>query len=115
MTVRTRSNHKCFVFRIRRRYYEDIVSGKKKVEYRRDSPFWESRIVPGTVQSGKSLIALPISQKFIAVFICGKQVHRREITLIERIETPEYFSDQGKKDVDTATCFAFHLGKEVSL
>ena len=103
---------KRFVFRIRKPYFDDIVSGKKTVEYRQDSLFWEKRIAPGNVQSDKPfLIALPVSQKFIAVFICGKRVHRREITMIERIKTPEYFSDQGKKDVDTATCFAFHLGK----
>jgi hypothetical protein len=49
-----------------------------------------------------------------AVFICGKQIHRREVTGIERTLTPKYFSEQGKLDVNTPTCLAFHLGLSVN-
>lgn len=85
------------VLRIRKRYFDAIVSGEKTTEFRRASPFWKKRIV------GKELLDT-------AVFVCGKQVHRRKITLIQEIETPSWFSEQGKKDVDTPTCYAIHLG-----
>jgi uncharacterized protein YeaO (DUF488 family) len=95
---------KCLVFRIRRRYFEQIVMGTKTIEYRRDSPFWQRRIKGFDEPS-----APPIS--YIAVFVCGKSVHRRPIVSIERIKTPSTFSEQGKKDVDTLTCLAFQLGQ----
>ena len=90
------------VFRIRRQYFDQIVAGEKKIEYRRDSPFW------------KKAVGQPLGEpKYTAVFICGKRVHRRRIIAIEKRATPDYFSEQGKKDVDTPLCFAFHLGDEV--
>jgi len=88
---------KSLVFRIRSRYFDAIVSGKKRVEYRKDIDFWKKRILGAEV----------------AVFICGKRVHRRKILEVERIKTPEWFSDQGKMDVDTPTCLAIHLGSEI--
>jgi hypothetical protein len=91
------------VFRIRKQYFDAIVSEEKTTEFRRASPFWRKRI-EGKGEALKT-----------AVFICGKQVHRRKITLIQEIETPSWFSEQGKKDVDTPTCFAIHLGSEVKL
>jgi len=102
-----------FSFRIRKRYFDDIVAGKKKVEYRRDIPFWRVRI--GKIINHRIMRSI----KFIvsldnvdaqAVFICGKRIHRRKVTAIFRIKTPDDFSDQGKKDVDTEFCFGFHLG-----
>jgi hypothetical protein len=90
------------VFRIRKRYFDAIVSGEKRVEYRRASQFWRKRIVG----KGETLDT--------AVFVCGKQVHRRKITEIEQIKTPSWFSEQGQKDVDTPTCFAIYLGSVVS-
>jgi len=89
------------VFRIRQRYFDAIVKGEKITEFRRASPFWRTRIVG----KGETLN--------IAVFICGKKIHRRQITLIQEVDTPDFFSDQGKKDVDTPTCFAIHLGKVI--
>jgi hypothetical protein len=88
------------VFRIRKRHFDAVVSGEKTTEFRRASPFWRKRIEG----KGEALNT--------AVFICGKQVHRRKITLIQEVETPSWFSEQGKKDVDTPTCFAVHLGKD---
>lgn len=97
---------KSFVFRIRKRYFDAIDSGEKTVEYRRDSSFWRKRL--------ESLVKLPnrdawMPEEAIAVFICGKCVLRKKIIYIERIRTPIWFSEQGKKDVDTETCLAFHL------
>lgn len=96
---------KRLVFRIRKKYFDAIVSGEKATEFRPDSPFWRSRI------DGKGN---PNEPDWIAVFICGKRVHRREITLIQKLETPTLFSEQGKKDVSTPQCYAIHLGKEVN-
>ena len=86
------------VLRIRKRYFDAIVSGEKMTEFRSASQFWRKRIEG----KGEALDT--------AVFICGKQVHRRKITMIQEIETPTWFSEQGKKDVDTPTCYAIHLG-----
>ena len=92
------------VFRIRKRYFDAIVSGEKTTEFRVDSAFWRSRI-DGKMKEG--------DPEWIAVFICGKRVHRRLITLIQKVDTPSWFSEQGKKDVSTKKCYAIHLGLEV--
>lgn len=89
------------VFRIRKCYFDAIVSGEKTTEFRVATSFWRKRIVG----KGEALDT--------AVFICGKQVHRRKITLIQEIDTPSWFSVQGKKDVDTPTCYAIHLGPQI--
>ena len=86
------------VFRIRKRYFDAIVAGEKRKEYRRDSEFWRKRLKPSLDT---------------AVFICGKRVHRRKILSVTRQVTPTWFSEQGKKDVDTPTCLAFHLGSVI--
>lgn len=88
---------KNLVFRIRKQYFDAIVSGAKTTEFRKDSEFWRKRILGATV----------------AVFICGKRVHRRRILQVQRIKTPKWFSEQGKRDVDTSTCFAIYLGSEI--
>jgi len=86
---------KSLVLRIRKRYFKFIISGDKKVEYRKHSQFWEKRIKDAA----------------IAVFICGKQVHRRRIISIQLIDTPKRFSAQGQKDVNTPKCYAINLGE----
>ena len=110
---------KNLVFRIRKQYFDAIVKGQKTVEYRRDSKFWRSRIfnlLDGNMMRSvvNENIVFRVSQLVIGVFVCGKRVHRRQIISIEKIETPDTFSEQGKKDVETPYCFAFHLGSEVS-
>lgn len=119
--VRPQKGYK-FVFRIRERYFNQIIAGTKTVEYRRDVEFWQKRIgtclanIPRIFEfqsKEKPFTASFFSfDKVLAVFICGKRKHTREIVGIERIKTPEYFSDQGKKDVNTPTCLAFHLGEK---
>ena len=88
------------VFRIRKIYFDAIVSGEKTVEFRPHSEFWMKRI------DGKEEVDT-------AIFICGKRVHRRQIVQIELVKTPAWFSEQGKKDVSTPYCYAVHLGLEV--
>ena len=103
---------KKFVFRIRHQYFSKIREGKKTIEYRRDSPFWRKRI--GIISESTAHFDISdYTNRPIAIFICGKRIHKREIVGISRIDTPITFSEQGKKDVDTPLCFAFHLGKEV--
>lgn len=94
---------KRFSFRIRKRYFDQIVSAKKQIEYRRDSPFWRARL--GRLEGRKA----------IAVFICGKRVHRRWILSARLVLTPDTFSEQGKQDVDTTHCWAIRLGAEAPL
>lgn len=114
---------KCLVFRTRLRYFEAIVSGEKIVEFRRNSPFWQKRVFGMTAKefedSGGKPIEFPFKEEpkelMVAVFICGKRVHRRIIEYIERRVTPIGFSEQGKKDVDTPLCLAFHLGDVFSV
>lgn len=92
------------VSRVRKRYFDAIVSGDKQTEYRADTPFWRARI------DGKGVEG---EDPWIFVFLCGKRIHRREITLIQKINTPSWFSEQGKKDISTPKCYAIHLGKVV--
>lgn len=97
---------KSVVCRIRKKYFDLIVEGHKNIEYRKDSPFWRKRF---HFNPEWPLIVPPD----IAVFICGKRVHRREILDVTYGKTPSSFSDQGKKDVPTPYCFAIHLGDEI--
>jgi hypothetical protein len=112
-----------FVFRIRQRYFDAIVAGTKTVEYRKDTKFWQVRIfhaVPclGEVQvyDSRMLFSTPGDWNLaIAVFICGKRKHQRWIRKIKRMPTPPYFSEQGKKDVNTPTCLGFQLGEVLTV
>jgi len=94
------------VLRVRKRYYDAIVNGTKNVEYRKDSSFWLRRLAR---LSSTAMNPEPA----IAVFICGKRVHRRKITRIDHVPTPKGFSEQGRKDVPTMFCWAIHLGETV--
>ena len=103
-------------FRIRKKYFDAIVKGEKTVEYRRNSSFWRIRVAnlltdPETtfpITIGLNYLSMNVDA--IAVFISGKRIHRRKILNIALQKTPDNFSDQGRKDIDTGSCFAFHLG-----
>ena len=100
---------KSIVFRVRKQYFDAIVSGEKKVEHRKDSPFWRKRL--GPIADKK----FPSQQEpMIAVFLCGKRVHRRKVTYVEKVLTPSWFSEQGKKDVPTEFCYAIYLGEKIN-
>ncbi len=93
-------------FRIRKEYFDMIVSGTKTVEFRQFSYFWVTRLL-GTMPKE-------------AVFVCGKQIHRRKIKEIT-VES-EYsinfvlkirFTEEGRKDLNLDNCksvFAIWLG-----
>jgi len=78
-------------FRVRRRYFDAIVAGTKREEIRTDKPYWR-RILLGD------------EPPQIAVFVCGKDIHRRWIAEKPYLEDPERLlgrslSEQGLKDV----------------
>ena len=87
-------------FRIRRRYFDQIVEGSKTEEIRTDKPYW-SWLFTDPPQ--------------VATFICGKDIHRRYIKRIYR-EDPEkilgrFLSEQGKKDVTSNPAIIVELGE----
>jgi len=89
-------------FRIRRQYFDAIVSGEKKVELRRLTTYWEKRLIR-------------VDRPTVAVFICGKQVHRRRIKRV-LVAPPEdilgrELSEQGKQDIPTELCIGIELGE----
>lgn len=112
-----KSKMRWVLFRIRKQYLDDIMTGKKNVEYRRNSAFWiksVSRILGANVDNPFIKIAKESFKEPVgAVLVSGPRIYRKEIVFIERIKTPSWFSEQGDKDVDTPLCWAFHLGKEI--
>lgn len=97
-----KSEVKQIPFRVRKQYFDAIVKGDKTIEYRKFSDYWFDRLTE------------PIwGRQRVAVFVCGKKVHRRLITEVHQIRTPTDFSEQGKQDVPTPTCFAIHLGRQI--
>lgn len=97
-----KDHKKAVSFRIRRIYYDQIVAGTKTVELRKYSEFWQKRLLETS------------DPPRIAVFVCGKAVHRREISGI-RIDEPEAvlgrpLSEQGKRDIPTQFCIVVELG-----
>ena len=88
--------------RIRRQYYDDIVAGRKTVELRKHNHYWHRMLI--------------WNEPEIAVFVCGKRVHRRYIYKI-RIAWSEdvlgrKLSTQGMADVGER-CIAIYLGDVV--
>lgn len=114
-----------FSFRIRKPYFEAIVEGKKTIEYRKASPYWRKRIqnwaadrgldalFPLTLEKGCVAFKGSFQDDTTAVFICGKRIHRRKIWGITLMHTPSSLSAQGRKDLDSDFCFAFHLGEAI--
>jgi hypothetical protein len=102
-------------FRIREVYFDQIVAGTKTVEFRRDIEFWRIRLAnifgKEAIQGDFQITPEHSGVELQAVFIVKKKIHRRRITGIERMITPDHFSAQGKKDVSTPRCLAFHLGE----
>ena len=87
-------------FRIRREYFDMIVKGEKKQELRKYSDYWKRTLLRVHPE--------------VAVFVCGKDVHRRKIVDITVGKPEDYLgrelSEQGKKDIPTEMCNATHLG-----
>ena len=101
-------------FRIRRKYFDQIVSGEKTFELRQVSKYWQNKFLKVT-DGGRWGWEDYIGGQ--AVFVCGKDVHRREIVGIQ-LGLPEDFLDrelsyQGKLDIPTKMCFCIKLGEVV--
>ena len=96
-------------FRIRREYFDAIVSGEKTREVRRDSDYWRKRasnLLRDEVHGVKST----------AVFVCGKDVHRRRVIGVGWCDTPEEAlgrvpSAQGREDLGYGPVVYFDLGE----
>lgn len=95
---------KSIALRIRKEYFDAIITGDKTVEYRPDSRYWRTRL-------GYPEPFPPNHPKFPkrAVFVCGKRVHRRKTRKVDRIPRPDGFSPQGQQDVPTPMCYAIYL------
>lgn len=97
------------VFRIRRVYYDQIVAGTKTVEVREHKPYWATIAV-------NALDHLSEGTEVVAVFLCGKDVHRRELVKVAWYRTPQEvlgrkLSEQAKRDVGTGRVIGFHVGE----
>ncbi len=92
--------------RIRRQHFDAIEAGFKMMELRRRSPFWEARLE--RIRLG--------GRHGIAVFVCGKRLHRRWITSVKVGYAQQFLgrplSDQGRQDVGDGLVYAIFLGKE---
>lgn len=90
------------LFTVRRNYFDDIVSGIKTEEIRKASKRW-----------------LTVAGRYPheAVFLCGRMVHRREITSITVVKEGaksvlgRELSEQGRKDVGDGPVVVFWLGR----
>jgi hypothetical protein len=120
-----------FSFRIRRRYYTRIVRGTKRREVRPDNRFWSTRVMNAVFAHGgttggfvagrrrRRVLAFAFREgRAVATFVCGKDVHRRELVGIRGYQTPQAAlgrkpSAQGSKDVGVGAVFAFLLGREL--
>ncbi len=98
------------VFRVRRVYFDAIVSGAKTREVRKASEHWL-----GLAARLRDDDAGPIGT---AVFVCGEDIHRREILGVTLYETAEEAlgrppSEQGLRDVGAGPVLGFDLGAVV--
>lgn len=102
MGASTKMSEKRVSFRIRKIYFDLIVSGEKKQEIRTDKPYWSW--------------LLGLDPPHIATFVCGKRIHRRWITNIYLgdpvLVLGRPLSAQGRKDVLTNPAIIIELGEE---
>lgn len=104
---------KNIVFRIRKRYFDEIVAGRKTREARAYSDFWCKRLLKYVNEDDPiRATALALKDDLVAVFICGKRVHRRSIVFVNLVWKVRPFSSQGQQDVPTDRYFDIVLGME---
>jgi hypothetical protein len=100
------------VFRIRRCYYDLIVSGEKTREVREAKSFWAVRAL-------RASYALYDGIDVKALFLCGKgRRHVRRVTAVLCFSTTQAAlgrapSEQGLRDIGTGPCYGFELGEEI--
>jgi len=107
--VKEITRSKTVVFRIRKEYFEQVVSGEKTYELRALSDYWRKRLIK-TDEPPKR-----------ALFLCGKATHLRQILhcFIGNAEKVlgRKVSKQGRKDLDLDThkgrCIAVKLGEKI--
>ena len=101
--------YKIQVSRIRKSYFDAIVSGEKGEELKALSPYWIRRLIETETPPN------------VIKFICGKRVHSRKITKIFK-DKPQTIlgrpiSEQGRIDLQLdmydGHCIVVELGKEV--
>ena len=95
--------------RIRRTYFDQIKAGTKNIEFRKCTKYWWKRLFPCPKE---------------AVFICGKEIHRRKIKYVSILSEKDiniglniFFSEQGRKDLDIKnllSVYAIYLGEEIN-
>ncbi len=93
--------------RVRRKHLDQIKQGSKLVELRRRSSFWFARLE--RLRLGKS--------HGIAVFLCGRETHRRYITDVKVGYARQFLgrppSDEGRRDIGDGLVYAIFLGEEI--
>ena len=104
------------LFMVRKVYFDQIVAGTKTEEIRRATKRWQTL----AINLGQSMLGS--GKPAEAVFLCGRDVHRRHVIDIEDDwESAEAFfaknhpehklSSQGKKDVGRGPVIVFYLGE----
>ena len=101
--------YKIQVSRIRKPYFDAIVSGDKREELKAVSRYWVGRLV----ETG--------NPPNVMKFVCGKRVHSRKITKIFKDKAKTILgrpiSDQGRIDLrldeHNGYCIVVELGEEV--
>jgi len=93
-------------FRVRRIYYDAIAAGTKTSELRGDKSYWSK--IARHVQ-----LELDAGNQVEGVFICGKDVQRKNITSVTYHKAAEEvlgrpLSEQGKKDVGQDAIWSFN-------
>lgn len=109
-------------FRIRRPHFVAIRDGLKLVEYRRSSPYWDARFeeARGILARFRTLSTVFDSSSTLevveAVFVCGKDVHRRHVLSVAYGRFEELAgrlpSAQGLADLGDGFVWGCFLGAE---
>lgn len=97
-------------FRIRREYFDEIVDGTKTREVRKASSYW--------LDVAAGLRDTDVGPCGTAVFVCGADVHRREIVGVKLFRSAAEAlgrdpSPQGLRDVGDGVVLGFDLGEVV--
>ena len=103
--------YKIQVSRIRKPYFDAIVSGDKKEELKALSPYWLRRLIETENPAN------------VMKFVCGKRVHSRKITKIFKGKAKTILGrpirEQGRKDLQLdehdGYCIVVKLGEEVKV
>jgi hypothetical protein len=101
-------------FRIRRTYFDQIVSGEKTFEVRRATDYWRIRAARAREALGSGFRP----SRAIAAFVSGRLVHRREILGVDEFESAEAAlgrlpSVQGMWDLGEGRVVRFRLGRVI--